>query len=132
MPRKRLHTKPLTGSFGRLIGFAVMGEEKLSVSYAPWGGVARFCNQFRVRGIAGIFSDRGDSSSLVTTFPQNQPVGLLFAGTLLPILHSSTTFGGCWLHLVSQLSSDQWAKGLSARNGRAAPFAFFKAENRLP
>ncbi len=43
-------------------------------------GVARFVRQFRVRGINGIFSDRGDSGSLVTTFPTNQPVGLLFAG----------------------------------------------------
>jgi hypothetical protein len=60
----------------------------VNVSYAPLGGVARFCNQFRVRGIAGIFSDRGDSGSLVTTFPQNQPVGLLFAGNA----STNTTF----------------------------------------
>jgi hypothetical protein len=52
----------------------------VNVSYAPLGGVARFCNQFRVKGIGGIFSDRGDSGSLVTTFPANNPVGLLFAG----------------------------------------------------
>ncbi len=51
------------------------------VNYAPLGGVARFSNQFRVRGIGGIFSDRGDSGSLVTTYPANQPVGLLFAGS---------------------------------------------------
>jgi hypothetical protein len=52
----------------------------IDVSYAPLGGVARFVRQFRVRGAGSIFSDRGDSGSLVTTFPQNQPVGLLFAG----------------------------------------------------
>jgi hypothetical protein len=52
----------------------------VSVSYAPLGGVARFARQFRVRGVGGIFSDRGDSGSLVTTFPGNRPVGLLFAG----------------------------------------------------
>ncbi len=52
----------------------------VNVSYAPLGGVARFCRQFSVRGINNIFSDRGDSGSLVTTFPQNRPVGLLFAG----------------------------------------------------
>jgi len=52
----------------------------VNVSYAPLGGVARFVRQFRVRGVGGIFSDRGDSGSLVTTFPQNRPVGLLFAG----------------------------------------------------
>ena len=52
----------------------------VNVSYAPLGGVARFVGQFRVRGVGGIFSDRGDSGSLVTSFPQNRPVGLLFAG----------------------------------------------------
>jgi hypothetical protein len=52
----------------------------LDVSYAPLGGVARFVSQFRVRGVGGIFSDRGDSGSLVTTYPGNNPVGLLFAG----------------------------------------------------
>jgi hypothetical protein len=53
----------------------------VNVSYAPLGGVARFCRQFRVRGIpGGDFSRPGDSGSLVTTFPLNQPVGLLFAG----------------------------------------------------
>lgn len=53
----------------------------VNVSYAPLGGVARFANQFRVRGIGGIFSDAGDSGSLVTTYPANRPVGLLFAGS---------------------------------------------------
>jgi hypothetical protein len=53
----------------------------INVSYAPLGGVARFCRQFRVRGIpGGDFSRAGDSGSLVTTFPQNRPMGLLFAG----------------------------------------------------
>jgi hypothetical protein len=53
----------------------------VNVSYAPLGGVARFCRQFRVRGIpGGDFSRPGDSGALVTTFPQNRPVGLLFAG----------------------------------------------------
>lgn len=51
-----------------------------NVSYAPAGGVARFCRQFIVRGTPTIFSAPGDSGSLVTTFPQNRPVGLLFAG----------------------------------------------------
>ncbi len=52
----------------------------INVSYAPMAGVARFVKQFRVRGSGGIFSDRGDSGSLVTTYPGNNPVGLLFAG----------------------------------------------------
>lgn len=60
----------------------------VNVTYAPLGGVARFCRQIRVRGIGGIFSDRGDSGSLVTAFPQNRPVGLLFAGNAA----SNTTF----------------------------------------
>jgi hypothetical protein len=52
----------------------------VNVDYAPIAGVARFCRQFRVRGVPGPFSDRGDSGSVVTTFPANRPVGLLFAG----------------------------------------------------
>lgn len=53
----------------------------VNVSYAPFGGIAKFCNQFRVRGTTGLFSAAGDSGSLVTTFPLNRPVGLLFAGS---------------------------------------------------
>lgn len=53
----------------------------VNVSYEPVGGLARFRQQFRVRGISLPFSDRGDSGSLVTNFPANQPVGLLFAGS---------------------------------------------------
>lgn len=52
----------------------------INVSYAPIAGVARFCRQFRVRGIGAPFSAAGDSGSLVTTWPQNNPTGLLFAG----------------------------------------------------
>jgi hypothetical protein len=62
-------------------GFVDMVNVTVNVGYAPLGGVARFCRQFRVRNIAGgDFSRAGDSGSLVTTFPRNQPVGLLFAG----------------------------------------------------
>jgi hypothetical protein len=52
----------------------------INVTYAPFGGSARFVNQFRVTGTGTIFSDAGDSGSLVTTYPENNPVGLLFAG----------------------------------------------------
>lgn len=52
----------------------------VKVDYTPLGRTARFENQFRVRGIDGVFSDRGDSGALVTTWPGNHPVGLLFAG----------------------------------------------------
>jgi hypothetical protein len=62
-------------------GFIDMVNVTINVSYAPLGGVARFCRQFRVRNVGGgDFSRAGDSGSLVTTFPGNQPVGLLFAG----------------------------------------------------
>ena len=61
-------------------GFVDLVNTTINVSYAPLGGVARFVNQFRVRGVGSIFSDRGDSGSLVTHFPSNRPVGLLFAG----------------------------------------------------
>lgn len=61
-------------------GFIDLVNTTVDVSFAPLGGVARFVRQFRVRGVGGIFSDRGDSGSLVTMFPRNRPVGLLFAG----------------------------------------------------
>ena len=47
-------------------------------------GVARFDNQFRVSARRDAFSQPGDSGSLVTTDPKNQPVGLLFAGGEAP------------------------------------------------
>lgn len=45
-------------------------------------GVAKFCGQFRVKGVGSSipFSKAGDSGSLVTKRATNQPVGLLFAG----------------------------------------------------
>jgi hypothetical protein len=52
----------------------------LDVDFAPLGGTFRFTDQFRVRGSGDLFSDTGDSGALVTTFPGNQPVGLLFSG----------------------------------------------------
>jgi hypothetical protein len=56
-------------------------DATVDVSYAPLGGVARFTNQFGIKGDNNVpFSDRGDSGSLVTTFPGNNPVGLLFSG----------------------------------------------------
>jgi hypothetical protein len=62
-------------------GFIDTVNVTVNVDYSPLGGIARFCRQFRVRNIAGgDFSRRGDSGSVVTTFPANRPVGLLFAG----------------------------------------------------
>ncbi len=46
--------------------------------------IARFDNQFRVTAARGAFSQAGDSGSLVTTEPENHPVGLLFAGGVGP------------------------------------------------
>lgn len=42
-------------------------------------GVARFVNQIIIT--PGTFSDGGDSGSLVVTYPEKNPVGLLFAGS---------------------------------------------------
>jgi len=70
-------------------GFIDAINVTVNVSYAPFGGVARFCRQFRVKGIGGNFSGPGDSGSLVTTFPINNPVGLLFAG------NAATNFTFC-------------------------------------
>lgn len=53
----------------------------VNVNYTPLGGVARFAGQFRVRGAGGPFSDQGDSGAIVTSYPANQPVGLLFSGS---------------------------------------------------
>lgn len=52
----------------------------VNVNYGAGNGVARFDDQFRVIGNGGLFSDAGDSGSLVTTEKGNQPTGLLFAG----------------------------------------------------
>lgn len=42
-------------------------------------GLSTFPNVFSVKRAAGDFSQPGDSGSLITTDPGNQPVGLLFA-----------------------------------------------------
>jgi hypothetical protein len=52
----------------------------VDVDFAPLGGTFRFSEQFRVRGARKAFSDNGDSGALVTTHPENRPVGLLFSG----------------------------------------------------
>ena len=51
-------------------GIVDLVNTTVNINYAPLGGVARFVGQFRVRGLGGaIFSDRGDSGSLVQPFP---------------------------------------------------------------
>jgi hypothetical protein len=49
----------------------------IAVPYA--GGVTTFNNTFTVRRVSGNFASAGDSGSVITTDPSNQPVGLLFA-----------------------------------------------------
>lgn len=49
----------------------------------PGLGMVMFGSQFRVVSPNGAFSEAGDSGSLVTTHPGNQPVGLLFAGGMV-------------------------------------------------
>lgn len=45
------------------------------------GRIGRFVDQFSVRSPSGLFSDRGDSGSIVWTWDTRRaPVGLLFAG----------------------------------------------------
>ncbi len=46
-------------------------------------GLALFDNQFQIIGTSGKFSDKGDSGSLITLDPSNQPVGLLFAAGMV-------------------------------------------------
>jgi hypothetical protein len=69
--------------FGRTTGYTsgtVVGiNVTVNVSYP--NGVARFVGQIAIRGDKGSFSRSGDSGSLiVTNTPENNPVGLLFAG----------------------------------------------------
>ena len=50
------------------------------VNYGPAGN-ARFVGQIAIRAPGGLFSDRGDSGSLIWTWDARRaPVGLLFAG----------------------------------------------------
>ncbi len=70
-------------------GYVDLVNATVRVDYSPMGPVCSFRGQFRVRGIgSSIFSDRGDSGSIVTSYPENRPVGLLFAGTAA----TNTTF----------------------------------------
>lgn len=62
-------------------GYVDLVNTTVTVDYSPQGPPASFRGQFRVRGLNGqLFSDRGDSGSIVTTYPENRPTGLLFAG----------------------------------------------------
>jgi hypothetical protein len=49
------------------------------VSYGV-AGVALFRDQLQIRGVGSVFSQGGDSGSLVVTAGSRQPAGLLFAG----------------------------------------------------
>jgi len=71
-------------------GFIAAVNVTVNINYgsAQQPRLAKFCRQFMVRGVPGPFSRPGDSGSLVTTFPANRPVGLLFAGNA----STNTTF----------------------------------------
>jgi len=51
----------------------------IRVNYGP-AGMALFRNQLQVRGVGSVFSQGGDSGSVVVTAGTRQPAGLLFAG----------------------------------------------------
>jgi hypothetical protein len=52
----------------------------LTIVVAYPGGNSTIQNTFSAKRVSGAFSMPGDSGSLITTDPGNQPVGLLFAG----------------------------------------------------
>ena len=86
----RVHKSGRTTEFTK--GLITAAKVTVDITYAGFG-LARFVNQFRVAGLSGIFSDSGDSGSVVQTFGDlhvgvNIPVGLLFAGNAA----TNTTF----------------------------------------
>ncbi len=77
--RLRMKVQKSGRTTGWTHGAVDMVATTINVGY-PGNRVARFDNQFRVSAARGAFSQPGDSGSLVTTDPENHPVGLLFAG----------------------------------------------------
>jgi hypothetical protein len=64
---------------GLTSGFVEAANEDVTVDYGP-AGKAYFQNQVAIRGANGLFSQPGDSGSLVVSANGNGPVALLFAG----------------------------------------------------
>jgi hypothetical protein len=71
---------------GRTTGFTTgtvdLVKTSITVNYGSPAipRMASFVDVFRVSRPGGLFSQAGDSGSLITTRPRNQPTGLLFAG----------------------------------------------------
>jgi hypothetical protein len=63
------------GTLGVVTGINV----SIRVNYGP-AGIALFRNQVQIRGVGSLFSQGGDSGSLVVTAGTLQPTALLFAG----------------------------------------------------
>lgn len=78
--RAAVHKAGRTTGYTRGLIDLVSLTVNVNMGSPPYVQSARFSNQFRVVGSAGPFSAPGDSGSLVTTDPGNQPTGLLFAG----------------------------------------------------
>jgi hypothetical protein len=64
---------------GHRLGSVTGVEAEIAVSYGS-KGQANFVNQIQIRGNGDLFSEGGDSGSLVVHANTFQPVGLLFAG----------------------------------------------------
>jgi hypothetical protein len=68
---------------GRTTGWtkaATVRAIALTIAVVYPTGQSTIHNTFSVKRVSGAFSMAGDSGSLITTDPGNQPVGLLFAG----------------------------------------------------
>ena len=86
----RVHKSGRTTEFTR--GLIKAAKVTVDIDYGAFG-LARFVNQFRVAGLSGSFSDKGDSGSVVQTSGDlhvgvDIPIGLLFAGNAA----TNTTF----------------------------------------
>jgi hypothetical protein len=71
----------------------------VATNYAGYGTVT-IQNAFSVKHASGQFSQPGDSGSVITTAPQNNPVGLLFASDS----DSKTTFANTMQEVLTELA----------------------------
>lgn len=85
-PERRVQLGMVVQKSGRTTGHTMGTVDLLNVAITVGYGAsrtARFVNQFRVFNPQSPFSAPGDSGSLVTTAPDNEAVGLLFAGSMV-------------------------------------------------
>lgn len=71
----------------------------VATNYAGYG-IVTILNAFSVKHASGHFSLPGDSGSVITTAPQNNPVGLLFASDS----GNKTTFANTMQDVLAQLA----------------------------